>query len=393
MTLAAETVQSYERTALELAERLRSDAIQRDKQGGTPKVQRDWIRESGLLKLLIPREYGGDGQPWSAVLRVVRILAEADASLAHLYGYHFLCLVAPHLAGTPEQIAHFYTVTARNNYFWGNSSNPLVKTIIGRREGDRVIVNGSKTFSSGSPDSDLLAISWNDAETGEYYEGIIPTSRPGVEVLDDWDNMGQRQTGSGTVTFRDVPVEKEEILETPYAGHTVFSTIIPIVSQSILANIFAGSAEGALEDAKRYTHDTSRPWYTSGYARADEDPSIWRQYGELWTSSIAATSLVEKAADKLDRLWERGTDLTEEERGECAVIVAAANVHAGRVALDITSRIFDVMGARATASKYGFDRFWRNVRTHTLHNPAEYKLRNIGAWVLNGTLPEPGYYS
>ncbi|WP_436663711.1 hypothetical protein ACOALA_17065 [Alicyclobacillus acidoterrestris] len=85
--------------------------------------------------------------------------------------------------------------------------------------------------------------------------------------------------------------------------------------------------------------------------------------------------------------------MTEEEKGECAVLVAAANVHAGNVALDITSCIFEVMGARATASQYGFDRFWRNVRTHTLHNPAEFKQRNVGNWFVNGLAPEPGYYS
>ncbi|WAH44173.1 hypothetical protein NZD89_12790 [Alicyclobacillus fastidiosus] len=38
-------------------------------------------------------------------------------------------------------------------------------------------------------------------------------------------------------------------------------------------------------------------------------------------------------------------------------------------------------------------RAWRNVRTHTLHNPAEFKLRTVGNWFLNDALPEPGYYS
>lgn len=51
-----------------LAQEFAKDAVERDKAGGTPKVQRDKIRESGLLKLLIPKEYGGEGQPWSTVL-------------------------------------------------------------------------------------------------------------------------------------------------------------------------------------------------------------------------------------------------------------------------------------------------------------------------------------
>ncbi|RXZ79146.1 monooxygenase [Paenibacillaceae bacterium] len=385
--------QYYLDKAEELADIFREDARQRDKLGGTPKEQRDLIRRSGLLKLLIPEQFGGAGQPWSVVLHVVRILAAADSSLAHVYGYHFLCLVAPHLGGNARQTAHYYTETAKHNYFWGNSSNPLEKSIIGRREDDRVIVSGSKSFSSGSPDSDLLAISWNDSETGEYYEGIIPTSRPGVEVIDDWDGMGQRQTGSGTVRFHDVVLEASEIIETPYGRQSAFSTFVPILSQSILMNIFVGIANGALLEAKQYTASRTRPWYTSGVERAVDEPGNQRQYGELWVQYQAALGLAEKAALRLDAAWASGESLAEKDRGELAVLVAGANVFAGQAAVEISSRIFDVMGARATAGHYGYDRFWRNARTHTLHNPAEFKLRSVGDWFLSGRLPEPGFYS
>ncbi len=44
------------------------------------------------------------------------------------------------------------------------------------------------------------------------------------------------------------------------------------------------------------------------------------------------------------------------------------------------------MGARATSGKYGLDRYWRNLRTFTLHDPVDYKVRDIGNWVLNDEL-------
>ncbi len=52
----------YLRKAEELAAEFAKDAVERDKAGGTPKRQRDLIRESGLLKLIIPSQYGGDNQ-------------------------------------------------------------------------------------------------------------------------------------------------------------------------------------------------------------------------------------------------------------------------------------------------------------------------------------------
>jgi hypothetical protein len=62
--------------------------------------------------------------------------------------------------------------------------------------------------------------------------------------------------------------------------------------------------------------------------------------------------------------------------------------HQGR--LEVTSRIFDLMGARATSARYGFDRVWRNVRSHTLHDPVAYKAREVGTFALNGRItPDP----
>ena len=63
------------------------------------------------------------------------------------------------------------------------------------------------------------------------------------------------------------------------------------------------------------------------------------------------------------------------------------------MALEVSGRIFEVTGARSTAASEGLDRFWRNVRTHTLHDPVAYKRREVGRWVLEGELPEPTWYS
>lgn len=137
----------------------------------------------------------------------------------------------------------------------------------------------------------------------------------------------------------------------------------------------------------------SRPWIASGVDQAAQDPFILRQYGEFWLELQGAILLVEQAANNLDEIWAKEFKLTELERGESAVLIATANAFAAKAGLAISSGILEVTGARSTASQYGFDRFWRNVRTHTLHNPTVYKLRNIGNWVLNGEIPEPGVYS
>ncbi|MGL6343994.1 MAG: acyl-CoA dehydrogenase family protein, partial [Waterburya sp.] len=66
---------------------------------------------------------------------------------------------------------------------------------------------------------------------------------------------------------------------------------------------------------------------------------------------------------------------------------------ATRVGLNLSTRIFEVLGSRATSNKYGFDRYWRDLRTFTLHDPVDYKLKEIGNWLLNEEFPLVTQYS
>lgn len=176
-------------------------------------------------------------------------------------------------------------------------------------------------------------------------------------------------------------------VDRPFAG------IGPLLAQSVLLNVFIGVAEGALEAARGYVNTSARPRVTSCVERAVDDPGIQRQFGELLVSVLAAESLADRALGHLDKAWSEGRVLSEMTRSEAAVVIAAANVLAGDVALDVTSRIFEVTGTRSTSGALALDRYWRNVRVHTLHNPAEYKRRNLGRWYATGNYPEPGHYS
>lgn len=378
--------------AAELSAIFAADAVANDKAGGRPLPQLAALKRSGLLTLLIPAEYGGQGERWSTALKAARELAKADGSIGHLYGYHFLSVHAAYLRGSPEQAADIYRRSAAGNWFWGNNGNSFSKTLFGRRESEYTVVDGFKPFTSGSHIADHLSISWEDEATKERVFAVIPADREGLTIEDDWDGFGQRQTGSGRVTYRGVRVHESEILS--YAGHAdrPLRTLGPQLQQSVLLNVFVGSAQGALLAARDYTRDKSRPWVHSGVERHLDDPWVQRVYGELLTRIKAATLLADEAAEALDSAWARGFALTEAERGETAISVAAANVLAGEVALEASSRIFEVMGARSATRELGLDRFWRNVRTHTLHNPAEYKSRNVGKAFLTGLYPEPAAF-
>ena len=188
--------------AEDLAKKFKEHAAERDQKGGTPKVERDLIRESGLLKVLIPEEFGGWGGNWTDIVQIVRIFARYDSSLAHVYGYHFVNLITSHLWGNEDQQEYYYRETVKNNWFWGNAFNPVDIKLRAKREQDHFVLNGVKTFCTGSVDSDQLIVSALLEEDGSLFVANIPTNRIGVTVNGDWDNFGQRLTDSGTLHLR-----------------------------------------------------------------------------------------------------------------------------------------------------------------------------------------------
>ena len=128
-------------------------------------------------------------------------------------------------------------------------------------------------------------------------------------------------------------------------------------------------------------------------ATAIEDPLVQHRYGQLWLLLRPAVVLADHAAREVDRVLAKGAAITAQERGELALAIAEAKCLAHRAGLDISSQMFELTGARSTSSKYGYDRFWRNVRVHTLHDPVDNKVRDLGRHALDGSLPEPGAYS
>lgn len=379
-------------TAKQLAEQFAQTAAERDKAGGNPKLERDLIRQSGLLGLSIPQQYGGQGANWKTIFQTIQSIAQVDSSLAHVYGFHHLLIATVQLFAQPEQYSSWFEHTAHNNLFWGNTLNPLdQRTKIQQLTENDFIFHGDKSFCSGSIDSDILLCSgFNDA--GKLLIAVIPTRREGVSFLGDWNNMGQRQTDSGTSHFEQVKIHKDELLLNPGPLSTPYSSLRPLIAQLIFVHLFLGVAEGAF-DLARQTIQSQKAWSTSLAENAVNDPFTQKHFAEFYVQLESVRLLADKAIAALQAAWNIGEQLTAEQRGEVSIAIATAKIAATNSSLFITQNIFQVMGARATTAKLNLDRFWRNVRTQTLHDPIDYKYQEVGEWVLTGKVPDPNFYS
>jgi len=164
---SAETTPDLDAVAHTLAARFAETAAERDREGGTAKRERDAIRQSGLLRASVPKEYGGSGANWNNVTQLVRALSSADSSLGHLFGFHHLLVATVRLFGSREQWEAAYRETASGELFWGNALNPLDPGTRLTRTSSGYLLNGKKSFCSGALDSDRLIVSANDPETNK----------------------------------------------------------------------------------------------------------------------------------------------------------------------------------------------------------------------------------
>ncbi|TNL50196.1 acyl-CoA dehydrogenase family protein [Acinetobacter bereziniae] len=378
--------------AKELAKQFAQTAAERDKAGGNPKFERDLIRKSGLLSLAIPQQYGGQGADWKTIFQTVQTIAQVDSSLAHVYAFHHLLIATVQLFAQPEQYQQWFEQTAQQHLFWGNTLNPLDKrTTVQQVSENEFIFHGDKSFCSGSIDSDILLCSgFNDAD--QLLIAVIPTQREGVSFLGDWNNMGQRQTDSGTSHFEQVKVYKDELLLNPGPLSTPYSSLRPLIAQLIFVHLFLGVAEGAFEVA-RQSIQTQKAWSKSLAEQAIHDPYIQKHFADFYVQLQSVRLLTEQAVEALQVAWNIGEDLTEQQRGQVSIAIATAKIAATNSSLFVTQNIFQVLGARATTAQLNLDRFWRNVRTQTLHDPIDYKYQEVGEWVLTGKVPNPSFYS
>ncbi|NIF77498.1 acyl-CoA dehydrogenase family protein [Paraburkholderia sp. Cy-641] len=374
-----------------LLQALRASAAQRDREGGHAAREKQWIADAGLLTLAVPREFGGAGAGWSDIYDVIRQLARVDSALAHLLGFTCLQIVSLDVWGNPQQRAHYLRGSVEHRWWWGNAVNPLDTRLVATATGDGgYLLDGQKGFCSGTRGSQMMTVSAHDPVTGKPVFAVVPTERAGIAVHDDWNPIGQRQTDSGSVSFVRVRVAPDEVLVRP---DTPYASLRTLISQQVLTNLFVGLAQGALDAARAYVHEHGRPWIASGVSQATDDPYLIQRFGEMHIQAVSAEALAVRAANALDEAWRQGASLEAGTRARVALVTSEAKVVAHRAALDVGEKLFDACGARATHASLALDRFWRNARVHTLHDPLDYRVRDVGRYALNGTLPEVSLYT
>lgn len=391
---ALHTAASAIATATDLAARIAEDSALRDRERILPVAEVDALSEAGLLAITVPVEYGGPGLGAAVLTEVVRLLATGDPNVAQVPHSHFVYVNALVEQGTEEQKRFLLGEVVAGKRF-GNAQSEIRSRHVRdhattlrpdpARPGDWVL-DGEKGYATGAYLAHWIPVLAHLGEGGPLSVAWVERHADGVTVVDDWDGLGQRTTASGTVRLEGVRVAADRV--TSY--HLTFERpqVYGAFAQLLHAAIDAGIARAAVRDAAAFVTTSSRP-YPDALALYDttgaaEDPLVVQAFGEIELQVRAAEALVAEAGRAVDRAR---ADLTAATAAEASLAVAAARASTTAASLEAASRLFEVAGTRSALRSLDLDRHWRNARTHTLHDPAAWKVHHLGRHAIDGTPP------
>jgi len=360
----------------------------RDQRRALPYEELKRLAATGLLAVTVPASYGGADLPAATLAEVLRLIAWGDPNVGQIPHSHFVYLNQLRLRGAPEHQRRIFGevvaggLVANAQSEFGTKHVREYRTTLHPNGPGRWRLTGEKFYCTGSLFARYLAVLCHLGVDGPLHVAWVRADAPGVEVVDDWDALGQRTTGSGTVRLLDVDVTDDWI--TPFSVTFEGPTTYGAFAQLLHAAIDAGIARRALDDAGEFVRTKTRPYPDAGTERAVDDPVIVRAFGEMELSVRGAEALLAAAGRAVDAA---NADLTEATAAEASLAVAAARAATTTVSVEVASRLFEVAGTRSALAGLNLDRHWRNARTHTLHDPAAWKVQHLGRWAADGVLP------
>ncbi len=362
--------------AAELGASIRMYAERHDEEGTFVNEAFDVLKKAGYLALAVPTELGGRGATIRQVSMAQRELARhcASTALASVMHQHVVLFTAwrfrrglPGAEATLRRIADEGIVLVSTG--GADQTHP-------RGEAKRVdggyLVNGRKIFASQAPVGTVLStmFPFEDPTEGRIVLNMaVPLASPGVTVLDTWDSMGMRGTGSHDIELTDVFVPEERVLaRRPYGKidpplQTILTHAIPPISA-----VYLGVAEAARDHAVAAITATSR----------GDDPSIQRQVGLMDTRLRVAGWSLTGALEAV------GDDPLPSMNNVAAVMAAKREI--ALAGIEVCDLAMDVVGGAAFYRSSPISRCYRDIRGVKFHPfPPEETLAHAGRLALGRT--------
>ncbi len=227
-----------------------------DQEGAFVKENYLQLKEHRFFAATIPTELGGHGVSHSQMCEIIRVIGHYSGSTALSLAMHQHLLAAniwkyKQGLGSEEmlkKVAENQPVLVSTGARDWLESNGLMEKVEGGYK-----VTAQKHFASQSEVGDILVTSsaYNDPDLGwQVLHFPVPFTTEGLTVLDNWDTLGMRGTGSHTVKLDNVFVPDSAIvLRRPQGEFHPFWSAVLTVAMPLIMSTYVGIAEKAAQIA------------------------------------------------------------------------------------------------------------------------------------------------
>jgi alkylation response protein AidB-like acyl-CoA dehydrogenase len=327
----------------------------------TPTVV-DALHARGLYRTLLPRQLSGYGAGLETFVKVMEILAAADASTAWCVGQASGCSMAAAYVD-PAIAREIWGDDPRGVLAWGFQMEGRAKVVPGGYK-----VTGKWGFGSGGhhatwmgahchvelPDGSLL----KDAN-GTLIERTMLLRQDQLNWSSTWDVVGLRGTGSDTYTVTGVfvpeaytvrrDIDEERRIDEPFYRFTTTNAYA-----CGFAAVSIGIARGMLDDLKSLAQ-TKKPSHTARTLR--DSPVMHHLIAENEAKLRSARAfVVETIRDGWDCIQRTGAMDTENR-----VLMRLATTTAIRRAKEVAEFAYHEAGATAIFASNVFERKMRDI--------------------------------
>ncbi|WP_110973037.1 acyl-CoA dehydrogenase family protein [Pseudomonas huaxiensis] len=373
--------------ARELGIAFRKGAAERDQQATPPVEQIRQLRESGLVNLFYPAHLGGGGGSVRDAAWSVLEVARGDGSIGALLAFHFYNSAVPLFHDYSDGNAEIVRRATDNRWYWGNVTQYVNREFFATPHADGgYVLNGVKKWNTGAPLAEITTVLAEHADRTHFIYGYLPTDREGIRFEQDWNPIGLRGADSSTVIFDNVRLHADEVI--PWKHQGAQRSVLPFwttFGAVYYSAVYLGSALAALDTARDYARNDRRQTLSPGASSLADDPLVLTQFGELWSRVQAGLGYFDRVIAELQEGWDKRLELDDDAVGRLTARALALRSHSSALALEITPRLFDFPGGRGTQRDKAFDRFWRDARTLSSHDPLINSLHAVGNYALNNT--------
>ena len=319
--------------------------------------------ESGLMGVLIPREYGGAGLDALAFAICIEELAQACASTAVIVDVHTSVGTEPILLfGDEEQKRRWLPPLAKGAILGAfalsepsSGSDAASLKTSARRTGGGYVLNGSKVFITNIGHAGLYVVF---ARTGpdERAAGItaflVPADTPGVRVGQVFDKMGLNGSPTGELLLENVSVPDVNRLGREGQGFAIAMRALDSGRIGISGQAL-GIAQAAVDEAR----DLMR---ANGHGQGD-DFSL----ADMATRVRAARLLAYNAA------WRcaRGLPFTRE--------ASMAKLHSTDTAMQVSLDALQIAGEPGARKGSPFERHMRDAKALQIYEGSNQVQRHV----------------